>query len=123
MKPNTQKIFAERLGRTLGRLWQSCVRLDRRATSWLVEQRWAPGVAKAVLLIIKLVVLGVLVCAAFLLALSIMLAVVAAWTARYSAYDEPEEWAIGDHADHKRSVFYDPINYNDDPDPRFHDER
>ena len=34
-----------------------------------------------------------------------------------------EEWAIGDQAEHKRSPFYDPINYDDDPDPRFDDER
>lgn len=117
MKPAAQTTFAERVGRTLGRLWRGCVRLDRRATIRLVAQGWAHGAARAVLLIIKVVAFGVLVYAAAWLALLIALVVVASRTARNSASDEVEEWAIGDQADHKRSVFYDPINYNDDPDP------
>lgn len=119
MKSTAQITLAARVGRTLGRLWQSCVRLDRRATNWLVTQGWAPCVAKVVLLITKLIVLGALVYATLWLALLITLAVVAAWTLRHSSYDEQVEWAIGDQSNHKRSVSYDPINYDDDPDPRF----
>lgn len=123
MKPSAQTTFAERAGRTLGRMWRRLVRLDRKANGWLVAQGWAPGVARAALLVIKLVVLGVLVYFAFWLALLVVLAVAAAWAARNSEHDGSEEWAVGDQADHKRSVFYDPINYDDDPDPRFEDER
>jgi hypothetical protein len=123
MKPAVRTTFAERAGRMLGRIWRSCVRLDRRAHGWLLAQGWAPGVVKAVLLIVKLVGLGLLFYAAFWLALLLALVAFAAWTARNSERDDSEEWAIGDQAEHKRSIFYDPINYDDDPDPRFDDER
>lgn len=123
MKTAAQTTFAERFGRILGRTWRGCAHLDRRAQAWLRARGWAPGAAKATLLIVKLLALGLLLYAAFWLALLVAFAVVAAWAARGSANDEYEEWEIGDQADHKRSVFYDPINYNDDPDPRFDEER
>lgn len=123
MKPAAQTTFAERAGRTLGRAWRSCVRLDRKANGWLVAQGWAPGAAKAALLIVKLAALGVLLYTAFWLALLLALIAFAAWTDRNSERDDSEEWAIGDQAEHKRSIFYDPFNYDDDPDPRFDDER
>lgn len=123
MKTTAQPTFAERFGRILGRAWRGCAHLDRRAQGWLRARGWAPGAAKATLLVVKLVALGLLLYAAFWLALLVAFAVVAAWAARGAANDEYEEWEIGDQADHKRSVFYDPINYNDDPDPRFDEER
>lgn len=123
MKLAAQTTFAERAGRTLGRMWRGFVRLDRKANGWLVAQGWAPGVARAALLVIKLVVLGVLFYAAFWLASLVVFAGAAAWAARNSEHDGSEEWAIGDQADHKQSVFYDPINYDDDPDPRFDEKR
>ena len=123
MKASAQTTFAENAGRILGRIWRICMRLDRKALGGLVAQGLPPGVANVVLLVVKLVILGMLVYAAFWLALLLVLVVVAAWVAPNSAYNESEEWAIGDQADHKRTVFYDPINYDDDPDPRFRDER
>lgn len=123
MKTAAQPTFAERFGRILGRAWRGCAHLDRRAQGWLRARGWAPGAAKATLLVVKLVALGLLLYAAFWLALLVAFAVAAAWAARGCANDEYEEWEIGDQADHKRSVFYDPINYNDDPDPRFDEER
>lgn len=123
MKTSAQTTFAERLGRILGRAWRACAHLDRRAQGWLRVRGWAPGAAKATLLVAKLVAFSLLLYAAFWLALLVAFAVAVTWTTRGGAYDEYEEWEIGDQADHKRSVFYDPINYNDDPDPRFDDER
>lgn len=123
MKTAAQTTFAERLGRMLGRAWRGCAHLDRRAQGWLLTRGWAPGAAKATLLAANLVAFGLLLYVAFWLALLVAFAVAAAWATRGSAYDEYEEWEIGDQADHKRSVFYDPINYNDDPDPRFDDDR
>lgn len=123
MKTTTQTTFAERAGRTLGRLWRGCVRMDRRATQALVAKGWKPGVAKGVLLLVKIAAFGMLLYVALWFALLLAFVVAAAWIARNVATEESEEWAIGEQADHKRSVFYDPINYNDDPDPRFDDER
>ena len=123
MKPAAQTTFAERVGRTLGRLWRACVRLDQQATHWLVAKGWGPGVAKGLMLLLKLAVFAALLYGAFWLAILISIMAFVAWTARNSAPDEPQEWAIGDQADHKQSIFYDPINYDDDPDPRFNEKR
>lgn len=100
MKLAAQTTFAERVGRTLGRLWRVCVRLDRRATHRPVAKGWAPGVAKAVMLLVKLAAIGVLLFAAFWSALAALaIVVVAAWTAR-SLDDEVDsmsqtEWRYG----------------------------
>lgn len=96
MKPAAQTTFAERAGRALGRMWRGCVRLDRKASGWLVAQGWAPGVAKAALLVIKLVALGLLFYAAFWPALLLAFATVAGWTARNADWEQPEpEWKDG----------------------------
>lgn len=97
MKTAAQTTFAERLGRTLSRAWRGFERLDRKAHGWLVAQGWAPGVAKAVLLVVKFVALGVLFYAAFWFALLLLFAVTAAWTARTTDWDEEQEteWRTG----------------------------
>ena len=51
MRTAAQTTFPERVGRSLGRLWRGCVRLDRRAKYGLVAKGWAPGMAGAVLLV------------------------------------------------------------------------
>ena len=69
MKTAAQTTFAERLGRMLGRAWRGCAHLDRRAQGWLRVRGWAPGAAKATLLVAKLTALGLLAYIAFWLAL------------------------------------------------------
>ncbi|MBV59809.1 MAG: hypothetical protein CMH65_00740 [Nevskiales bacterium] len=98
MKPATQTTFAERAGRTLGRMWRGFVRLDRKACGWLVAQGLPVGLAKAFLWIVKLAVLGVLLYSAFWLALLLVFSVVAAWVARHDDTDQEEpqpEWREG----------------------------
>lgn len=91
MNPATQTTFAERAGRTLGRMWRGFMRLDRKASCWLVAQGWAPGVARATSLAIKLMALGFLSYAAFWLALVLALLIFAAWSLCDSAAQEAEE--------------------------------
>ena len=99
MKTAAQTTFAERLGRTLGRAWRSCARLDRRAQGWLLARGWAPGIAKAALLAVKLAAIGVLLYTAFWLALLLAFALVGAWVVRNDdgGYDEEHkpEWRYG----------------------------
>ena len=99
MKTAAQTTFAERLGRTLGRAWRGCARLDRRAQGWLLAQGWAPGIAKAALLAVKLAAIGVLLYTAFWLALLLACALVGAWVVRNDdgSYDEEHkpEWRYG----------------------------
>lgn len=99
MKTAAQTTFAERLGRTLGQAWRGCARLDRRAQGWLLAQGWAPGIAKAALLAVKLAAIGVLLYTAFWLALLLAFALVGAWVVRNDdgSYDEEHkpEWRYG----------------------------
>ncbi|AYH45943.1 DUF3742 family protein [Aromatoleum toluolicum] len=100
MKPTAHTNFAERAGRTLGRMWRGIVRLDRKAHGLLIVQGWAPGVASAVLLVIKLVVLGVLAYASLWLAALLALLALAGWSVRdpaaWNAEDESKpEWREG----------------------------
>ena len=98
MKAAAQTTFPERVGRTLGRLWRGCVRLDRRAKYGLVAKGWAPGMAGAVLLVVKLAALGVLLYIAFWLALLLLFfAIAAAWAARNTDWDDEQEpeWKTG----------------------------
>lgn len=97
--------------------------MDQQANRWLVANGWPRAFANALLLVTKVAVFGVLLYAGFWLGLVLLAVMVAAWAARNTDCDEPLDWAIGDRADHKRSVFYDPINYDDDPDPRFPDKQ
>ena len=99
MKTAAQTTFAERLGRTLGRAWRGCARLDRRAQGWLLARGWAPGIAKAALLAVKLAAIGVLLYTAFWLALLLAFALVGAWVVHNDdgSYDEEHkpEWRYG----------------------------
>jgi len=82
MKPSAQTYFAERIGRTLGRIWRSCARLDRNACVWRVAQGLPVTVAKAPLWIVKLAVFGVLLYAAFWLALLLAFALITAFNSQ-----------------------------------------
>lgn len=100
MKTAAQTTFAERLGRTLGRAWRGCARLDRRAHGWLRAQGLAPAAARAVSLVVKFAALAVLLYSAFWLAMLLAVLFVAAWSLRESPYgddaheDQPE-WREG----------------------------
>ena len=79
-------------------------------------------VAVSILWLFKLAVFAILLYAAFWFGVLLVFAAIAAWIAgRVDADAQSTEWAIGEQ-EHQQSVFYDPINYNDTPDPRFDDE-
>ncbi|ATE58722.1 DUF3742 family protein [Thauera sinica] len=123
MATNNPISNAERFGRWLGRGWYAYARGERRVSDWLVVQGLPAGAAVALLWVVKLVVLGMLAYAAFWLALLVVFVVAAAWAAEHVL--EKEEYGVlrykTEQQDHRQSLFYDPINYNDDPDPRFDD--
>jgi hypothetical protein len=113
---------AERAGRWLASLWRAFARQEERTIRWLTSKGLPVSVARLLLLIVKLVVFGLLLYAAFWLALLVVLVVTATWLAEEASLRGGVDWAVGEQTDHKESVFYDPINYNDAPDPRFDDE-
>ncbi len=69
MNTTTRNSTAERLGRRLGHGWRAYARGERRLSNWLVSKGVPPGGAAALLWVVKLAVLGLLLYAAFWLAL------------------------------------------------------
>jgi hypothetical protein len=98
MTTKTRPGNAERLGRWLGQSWRGAMRRERQTAGWLVAQGVPATGATALLWIVKLVVLGALLYAAFWLALLLLFALAAAWVARDTPPeqdDERAEWRMG----------------------------
>ncbi|WP_418648284.1 DUF3742 family protein [Thauera butanivorans] len=123
MGTKTRISNAERFGRWLGGVWRGYVRQERRVAGWLLSQGLPPGGATVLLWGIKLVVLGMLLYAAFWLALLLLCIAIVAWGLRNGDHDEAEEWAVGEQAEHKNNPGYHPVLYNDAPDSRYVDPR
>lgn len=79
MNTRPRSSTAERFGRWLGRGWRGYVRRERRAVAWLASVGVPSGAATALVWIVKLAVLGVLLYAAFWLALLLVFVTAAAW--------------------------------------------
>ncbi|KVD88044.1 hypothetical protein WS62_17700 [Burkholderia sp. ABCPW 14] len=71
---------------------------------------------------VKLLVLVAVFYAAFWLVLLLAFLAIAGLAASHMDGSRREESPLSDGSDHKKNLFYDPINYNDDPDPRFDDK-
>lgn len=115
---------AYRLGVGAGRTWRGFARREQRFVAWLVA-RGCPGtLARAFPWVVKLVVLGVLLYAAFWLALLLAFTVAVAFFAGHATGSEECDF-LGREAekrDHRESLTYHPYNYDDDPDSRFEDD-
>jgi len=123
MNTTTRITTAERFGRWLGRGWRSYVRGGQRVSAWLVAKGVPVSVATALVWVAKLAVLGVLLYVAFWVALLIIFMMAAGWAAEHSESQEEDDFMNqkAEERDHRESLFYHPMNYNDDPDPRFQD--
>ena len=80
---------ARHLTRWLGRGWRGYMRFERSLSGWLVAQGVSKPVATILLWTVNLVALGVLLYAAFGLALFLVFAIAAAWAANNA--DENDE--------------------------------
>ncbi|SDS20669.1 Protein of unknown function [Halopseudomonas litoralis] len=119
----TSRIKAQRFGHWLGRRWRGYLCGDRRVSGWLTSKGLPETAASALLWTVKVIVLLVLFYTAFWLTLIMVFTITAAWLSDSHAKEEHADF-LGSEAeeiDHRESLFYDPINYNDDPDPRFED--
>lgn len=113
---------AERLGRWLGGMWRGYVLRERRVAGWLVARGVPAGGATVLLWIVKLAVLGVLLYAAFWLALLVVFAAAAAWVAGQGHAPEEDEWPFMDGEEIRKSPGYDPNLYNDASHEMFEDD-
>lgn len=110
------------LERNLLRLLRLVVRADVRAHRWLISRGCSNTVASVLLWTMKLAVLaGLLVFFSWLVLIAVICLVVARFApvVDLSDDDDPPAWTTVDPEDHREDLFYDPISYNDDPDPRF----
>jgi hypothetical protein len=97
MKYTAPNSFAERAGRALGRAWRGFLRRERSARAWLTARGLPPGIAKALLLILRFAVLGAALYIAFWVAMLLLCVTVVVWNARNSNCNwmrEPE-WREG----------------------------
>ncbi|QLF92110.1 DUF3742 family protein [Pseudomonas sp. ABC1] len=97
MNSTTRISTAERLGRTAGRRWRAYVRGERRVSHWLTSMGMPVPGATALVWAFKLTVLGMLLYAAFWLALLVLVFFVAGAVASSGLeWEEPEtEWRTG----------------------------
>lgn len=112
MNTTTRISKAQLVGRWLARGWRGYVRGERWLSGWLVAQGVSPSVATILRWTFNLVALGVLLYAAFWLALLLVFAVVAAWAAA-NASTEEDEWPFTDLNELRKTPGYDPNLYND----------
>lgn len=89
---------AHRFGEWAGHTWRWLARQDRRALAWLTRQGLSSDAARAVSWGVKLLVLGVLLYAAFWVAVCFVFLLAIAWIAPhvdYRAVEETAEWRDG----------------------------
>jgi hypothetical protein len=122
MKNSQGTSNAERVGAWLGRLWRLLGRREVHVTRWMINRGLAPTLAKGIVWTAKLAIIAMILYAALWFAIAVAFVVVVATLARHSDYVHGERMDSGEQADHRKGLFYDPIVYNDDPDPRFHGE-
>lgn len=111
---------AQQTGAAWGRAWQRWLRQEKRLIAWGTTQGVPAALTQTLLWVVKLFLIGALLYVAFWIVLLLVFAMVAAFAAKNQDWEEAGEQS--EVEDHRNSVFYDPINYNDDPDPRFEDE-
>ncbi|MDD3530804.1 MULTISPECIES: DUF3742 family protein [Pseudomonadota] len=123
MKHTAGMTIAARLGRWLGGVWRGWLRAERRVHRWLMAQGLPAGGAAVLIWGGKLATLGVLLYIAVWAALLPVALVVAARMAEQAPQgDDDFLGRKAEELDHRESLAYDPINYSDDPDPRFEDD-
>ncbi len=126
MNAKTHRSIPERVGHRLGRGWRAGARIERRVSAWLVGQGVPKGLAAVLLWAVKLACLGVLLYAAFWVALLLVVTLVVGRSVSTTAIGDDERADfLGRDAelrDHRDGLFYHPASYNDDPDPRFEDD-
>ncbi|GFE79144.1 hypothetical protein GCM10011487_11440 [Steroidobacter agaridevorans] len=124
MNTYASKTRGERMGRWFGTAWRWAVRQDVRATRWMLDRGVPRKVAVSSLWVLKLGVVAALLYAAFWLALVIAAVLILVASASNAAQDSDQpKWLEKDPDDHREDLFYHPLSYNDDPDPRFYDPR
>ena len=111
-----------RLGRATVRafnhmkVWVKCLALVMR------RKGMPDGLALALAWVAAMAVVGVSLYMLFWLTLFVLVAGCAILVVANLKPIGTEDWLLREDEDHRNSPFYDPINFNDDPDPRFDED-
>jgi hypothetical protein len=99
MKTLAQPSFAERIGRTLGRMWRAALRFDHKAHGALVAHGMNANLAAGILWVLRIALLGIVLYGAFWVALLLAFAYTGAWMARNTDWERKDdlepEWRNG----------------------------
>jgi hypothetical protein len=120
MTNSEQTSNAARFGEWLAGQWRRYVGFEKCATDWLIDK----GLPRALVLCLKWAFLTSLLIAICVLSFGVILIFAFIFIAAKCSKrvrPMPKESSFGKEDDHRKSVFYDPINYNDADDPRFDD--
>ncbi len=116
MSRNPGSSKAERFGRWLGKNCRRGVNQERRFWSRL-RAKHVPAI---IVFLLSWLVRIALIVALFTVSFWVLLFVLAVVLVSKLSVPEGE---YGQHdVDHRQTLYYDPKNYNDDPDPRFDDD-
>lgn len=122
MKATTGTTGAEHAGLSLGRAYRALRRRQAGLVGWLIGRGTPPWAAKTLLWCLNATLIAIAVWSIFWVVLLVTVAVVLAGLAqRTDKGQPPPRWQPNDPNDHRQSLFYHPLSYNDDPDPRFED--
>lgn len=111
---------AELMGRWVGSQWRKFVSGEARVIYWLKSKRLPGCIAHTLAWSMRLSFLLIIASLVVLIVAIVAIAYVSGKSFGGSA-ENPAGWPADEQNDHKKSVFYDPINYSDSDDPRFDD--
>ncbi|MFT3803446.1 MAG: DUF3742 family protein [Burkholderiaceae bacterium] len=122
MDTRTRISNEERFGRWAGGMWRGGVQCERRLACWLVARGLPAGAAVALLWVVKLAALGVLLYAAFWLALLVVAVMVVAWAAQRGDAAAADDYSFATLDELRNTPGYDPNLYNDHSHERYEDD-
>lgn len=132
MSTASRKGTAETTGRWLGRLLRRLVLAEKRFTRSLPKKgipslvvalvSWAVALIVVTIILYSMLFIGLLLIAALAVATAIRFGDERA-NQNFDGEIGAPSWDAGKPTDHRQSLYYHPLTYNDDPDPRFSDRR
>lgn len=115
---------SEQIAPWMGQLWRGLLQQEPRLTRSLIDCGMSAHAAAAVSLIAKLALGGMIICIIAGVVIAQWIFAVAAVSADFLDSDlTPAPPEDPEPTDHRDSLFYHPINYNEDPDPRFRGQK
>lgn len=115
--------WSYRFGRAARRALHGYSRSEHQMAGWLVSNGLSAGPSWGVVWAVRFAVAGVLLYAAFWLAIVLLIALVAAWHGLNRRADDGDDWGFPTWEELRWSPGYDPVPYEDIEHPDYPDKR